>query len=74
MKKYLALLLCVGIAIPTGGTSIRQAGARGARRRPHPPPRDLASPLPAGTAVKMKLETADLHPLQQGRRPLFRAS
>jgi len=59
MKKLLALLLCVGIAIPLAAQISEKpapeaiAPAAGAATST-----DLMASLPVGTAVKMKLETA----------------
>ena len=59
MKKFLALLLCVGIAIPLAAQvserPLREAIAPAASATTST---DLMSALPVGTAVKMKLETA----------------
>jgi len=59
MKKFLTLLLCVGIAIPLAAQvserPLREAIAPAASATTST---DLMSALPVGTAVKMKLETA----------------
>ena len=54
MKKLLALLLCVGIAIPVAA----HLSERPAPEAIAPTSTDLMASLPVGTAVKMKLETA----------------
>jgi hypothetical protein len=54
MKKLLALLLCVGIAIPLAA----QISERPAPEAIALTSTDLMASLPVGTAVKMKLETA----------------
>ena len=59
MKKFLALLLCVGIAIPLAAQrSERPLPEAIAPAASATTSTDLMSALPVGTAVKMKLETA----------------
>ncbi len=57
MTKYLALLLCLGIAIPTAA-QISDKPEREALVPAASATSNLAPALPSGTAVKMRLETA----------------
>lgn len=57
MKNYLALLLCLGFALPVAA-QVSDRPDREALLPAASATTDLSSSLPAGTAVKMRLETA----------------
>jgi len=58
MKKFLTLLLCVGIAVPLAAQLSERPLAEAIAPAASATSMDLMSALPVGTTVKMKLETA----------------